>query len=304
MAYSGPADPSSLSRARDSLLLSPPGAYLEAFPGLEVRPAAGPKRRGLFATRPFPRGAPLLIEPAVLWEPPASPPLAPSLTPDEADALLYQLAPFYGAPDACASLPPLPRAELARRVLAANSFCVGSAAARFAQGGEGRALFPAIALVNHDCSPNARTFQEEGGEEGGGEPPRRVLEARRDISIGEEVTVSYVPTTWLKPARAARISAWGFVCNCARCATAHDDALVARCGSCAQGRLIDDARGCADCGAAPFEGAVRVPQGGGVTEALCAPGRQGSCCSGSLRIPCCAPRIHDCGAQWGTCCRC
>jgi hypothetical protein len=271
MEYAGDADPESLSRARDTLLLDG-GAYF-AGTQLEVRTLPG-KGRGLFAAAAFPRGAALLVEDAALFEAGGAL-LAPLLTPDEVDALLYQLAPFQGTPGGCGALPALPREELARRVLAANSFGVGataagSEAAGYAQGGEGRALFPGIAMVNHDCNPNARTFQEGGG----GSLPRRVLEARRDIAAGEEVTISYLPTTWVKPARAARLAAvWGFACACGRCATAHDDSLAARCGACGgAGRVFDGARLCADCGATAGVDA-QPPTAPSVAEALCAPGR-------------------------------
>jgi hypothetical protein len=249
---------------------------------LEVRALPGGKGRGLFAAAPFRKGAALLVEAPAMWER-AGALHAPSLTPDELDALLYQLAPFHGGAAGSGALPALPRAELARRVLAANAFGVGAAAAGseaagFAQGGEGRALFPGIAMVNHDCNPCARTFQEgeaaEGGGGGGEQPRRRVLEARRDIAAGEEVTISYVPTTWVKPARAARLAAsWGFACACARCAAGHDDSLAARCAACGgKGRVFDGAAACADCGAAAGAGA-QPPRGAEAAEALCAPGR-------------------------------
>jgi hypothetical protein len=280
MQYGGDADPTALDRARDSILLA--GAYFTGA-SLEVRPLRCGKGRGLFAAAAFPRGAALLVERAALFEA-AGALCAPSLTPDEVDALLYQLAPFHGTPGGCGALPALPRAELARRVLSANSFGVGAAAAGskaagFAQGGEGRALFPGIAMVNHDCNPNARTFQEaveEGGVGVGGDDgaPRRVLEARRDIAAGEEITISYVPTTWVKAARAARLGAsWGFACACTRCAAAHDDSLAARCRACGgAGRVFDGAPACADCGAAAGLDA-QPPAGAEVAEALCAPGR-------------------------------
>ena len=281
MEYVGDADPESLQRARDSLLLDG-GSYF-AGTNLEVRASLPGKGRGLFATAAFPRGTVLLVEGAALLEAGAGSLLSPSATPDEVDALLYQMAPLHGSAAAWGSLPALPRAELARRALAGNAFGVGAAAegseaGAFAQGGEGRALWPGIAMVNHACNPTARTFQEEVVEEeeggGGGGPPRRVLEARRDIAAGEEITISYVPTTWVKPARAARLAAsWGFACACARCAAAHDDSLAARCAACGGGgRVFDGAPACADCGAAAGADA-QPPRGPGVAEALCAPGR-------------------------------
>ena len=266
--YAGQADPAALSRLRDDLLLE---RYVSSFPGLELRVLAGEgKRRGLFTTRAFARGSVLLAEAPCLWQEggPSGPLYCPSHTPDELDGLLYQLAPFYCQQGGgCAPPPALARADLAARVLRENSFGVGApspeseaAGGAYGQGSQGRAVYPAVAMANHSCLPSARASQEGAGEADEA-VPRRVLEARRDLAAGEEVTISYIPVTWMRaPRRRVLQTSWGFACDCPRCAAPRDDTIARKHSSSAGGGA----------GAGSQEEEV---DDGSLVEALCAPGK-------------------------------
>jgi hypothetical protein len=263
---------------------------------VEVRQSAR-GQRGLFALRPFAPGQRILVETALLWQlTPAAPSsgpsssssseqplLAPRHVPDELDAVLLQLAPFHGSREAAGSLLPEPllRGSLAQQVLASNSFGCGAAAesssaGAFGQGSAARAIFPVLAMLNHDCSPNARVLQVEPLAFSEEEPPQRALEARSAIAAGEELCIAYVPVTWAKRVRAERLqSSWGFACSCARCSAGHDDTVCVRCAACSRGRLFLGASSCADCSApappAGGAGSAEAAEGSAVLEALCAP---------------------------------
>lgn len=74
------------------------------------------------------------------------------------------------------------------------------------------ALFPAIARINHSCIPNAQanfhplhqTFN---------------VHATRDIPVGEEVSISYLPEVGqLRDQRIVKLEeGYGFICNCPAC---------------------------------------------------------------------------------------
>ena len=51
-----------------------------------------------------------------------------------------------------------------------------------------RCLCPVMAMVNHSCDPNCRVYWAASST---ATQHRLVLEARRDISAGEEVTITY-----------------------------------------------------------------------------------------------------------------
>lgn len=204
-------------------------------------------QRGLFARRDFSAGEDIVVESAAVvqagLDATGALSAAAGWSDADVDGLLSSLAPHCGAP-ACSS-----RSELIRLAFSHNAFGVGAPAGgtiagAYGQGGSARALFPVCAMANHDCSPNARTFQRDGAV--------RVLQARRPVRAGDEVRIAYVPPTWHKAVRAARLAgAYGFTCACARCSAAHDDTIAARCPSCANGRVFLGAPACADCGAAP-----------------------------------------------------
>ena len=279
--YSGKADPTCISRLRDELLIH---GYVSSFIGVEVRDIPGAKRRGLFATRDFSAGEVIMSEAPVVWQfgmSPTSPLYAPNHTPDELDGILYQLSPFFGSPLG-PQLPPLSRADLTSRVMRENSFGVGAvdpgsevAGGIFAQGGQGRAVYPGVAMANHSCTPCARAVQEGGAvelQDSEDSPPRRTLEARRNISSGEEITIAYVPVTWMKKSRVSALqTTWGFVCTCPRCSTPFDDTQALKCSACGNGRVWGGAEACADCSVGGHRASGEDDDT--LIQNLCAPGR-------------------------------
>jgi hypothetical protein len=77
-----------------------------------------------------------------------------------------------------------------------------------------QALFPEIAMMNHDCRPNAAYFWDES-------TMTQYVHAIRDIQPGEEITITYVDNEKDRNIRMTRLEkTWGFKCNCAAC-TAH-----------------------------------------------------------------------------------
>lgn len=75
-------------------------------------------------------------------------------------------------------------------------------------------LFPEIAMMNHDCRPNAAYFWDE-------ELLTHYVHAIRDIYPGEEITITYIDNEKDRETRMRRLEKnWGFKCSCAAC-TAH-----------------------------------------------------------------------------------
>lgn len=74
-------------------------------------------------------------------------------------------------------------------------------------------LFPEIAMLNHDCRPNAAYFFDE-------ETMTQYVHAIRDIQPGEEITITYIDNEKDTKTRLSRLQNWGFQCNCLSC-TAH-----------------------------------------------------------------------------------
>lgn len=76
------------------------------------------------------------------------------------------------------------------------------------------ALFPEIAMLNHDCRPNAAYFWDE-------ETFTHYVHAMRTIQPGEEITISYIDSEKPRAHRMRRLERnWGFKCDCSAC-TAH-----------------------------------------------------------------------------------
>lgn len=300
MSYSltARADPTSLYRASEVTL--PRGTELRTRAGL----------RGLYATQSFSAGEIILFDRAFICERrDGSLWVSPSLLPDDVDAALLSLAPTCASRDALPSVSPL-RRELLAATLRVNSFGVGGDAAGASSGGGawaqlasgGVALYPRLSLANHACTPNARTARAheaavcdsgvnaEGADED--EPPVRVLEARTDIAAGDEITISYVPPTWAKAVRRARLqAAYDFDCVCPRCTAPYDDTCVSRCTACATGRVYGGAKACFDCGVAVRDPAVVADDAGdeAMLAALTAPGRPSELVQRLLAHPQLAP---------------
>ena len=82
---------------------------------------------------------------------------------------------------------------------------------------EGVALFPLTCLMNHSCEPNAEVRFEDAGP---GTGVVAAVHALREIRVGEELRHSYVDETRPVFLRAADLAAFGFRCDCGRCARA------------------------------------------------------------------------------------
>lgn len=77
-----------------------------------------------------------------------------------------------------------------------------------------QALFPEIAMLNHNCRPNAAYFWDE-------EMMTHYVHAIRDIHPGEEITITYIDNEKDRKTRISRLEKnWGFKCSCSAC-TAH-----------------------------------------------------------------------------------
>ncbi|CAO2658309.1 Nn.00g060320.m01.CDS01 [Neocucurbitaria sp. VM-36] len=75
-------------------------------------------------------------------------------------------------------------------------------------------LFPEIAMINHDCRPNAAYFWDT-------RTMTHYVHAVRDIMPGEEITITYIDNEQKRAKRMKKLERnWGFKCSCSSC-TAH-----------------------------------------------------------------------------------
>lgn len=73
-----------------------------------------------------------------------------------------------------------------------------------------RGLFPLTAIMNHECTPNASHYFENGR--------LAVVRAARDIPKGAEITTTYTKILWSNLTRGIFLKMTKyFVCNCDRC---------------------------------------------------------------------------------------
>lgn len=95
-----------------------------------------------------------------------------------------------------------------REVMHFNSFSTGSAA--------GCCVFATLSRANHSCKPSCTVESDKG-----------ILRTLRDISVGEELTISYLKGESLLLPRERRMAElqdhWEFSCCCERCAAPADD---------------------------------------------------------------------------------
>lgn len=72
-------------------------------------------------------------------------------------------------------------------------------------------IFPEISRMNHDCRPNADYRFEH-------DTLAQYVTALRDISPGEEITLTYIDPVTTRTARMERLHrSWGFECSCPLC---------------------------------------------------------------------------------------
>ncbi|ERT01144.1 uncharacterized protein SPSK_07749 [Sporothrix schenckii 1099-18] len=85
------------------------------------------------------------------------------------------------------------------------------------------ALYPDVALINHDCRPNVLNTDVLDPTTG---VYRRVIVAARAIAAGDELVTTYIPLLADTATRRTRLAQYGFTCMCTSCAAAsvHDDA--------------------------------------------------------------------------------
>jgi hypothetical protein len=226
-----------------------------------VRAGTGVRGRGLFAKHAATSGALLVREEALLWQRgDARGTVHCALPVAHADAVMLAMAPFHAAPPTA----PLPRREVMRATMAANSFEI----ATDPPSGDA-ALFPIICLSNHSCTPNAVVQEVDAPSSA----PVYALTVRLgvDLTPGEEVLVSYTPRTWPKRRRAAACrDLWGFTCACVRCSDTWDDTICVRTACCSSGRAYfpdppSTTAMCLECGAASdiaFTPAARADEEG------------------------------------------
>ncbi|XAR55405.1 Histone-lysine N-methyltransferase [Bertholletia excelsa] len=77
---------------------------------------------------------------------------------------------------------------------------------------QGTAFFPIQSCMNHSCHPNARAFKRDGDRDG-----QATIIAVQPISMGEEVTISYIDENLPFEERQALLADYGFRCRCSKC---------------------------------------------------------------------------------------
>lgn len=216
----------------------------------------GSKKRGLISTRDINEGEVLAIDNAILLQVlqgSYSVKLKRGIlendsniqtTLQEIDTILESVAPFYSnkelitattrskvpdSNDEDAYNPPFGgkssqwtrRALLADAALCQNSFSVRLKNSTLFEVPQCRALFCFILYANHSCHPNAEANQAEECSLTSFEddtPILYTLSAKRFITKGEEITISYLPTSWTRSKRQGNLSAtYDFDCDCSRC---------------------------------------------------------------------------------------
>ncbi|KAF2463798.1 SET domain-containing protein [Lindgomyces ingoldianus] len=72
-------------------------------------------------------------------------------------------------------------------------------------------VFPEIAMLNHDCRPNAAYFFDE-------ETLTHYVHATQDIAPGQEITITYTNNAAVRSVRMENLKRnWGFDCSCSSC---------------------------------------------------------------------------------------
>ncbi|XP_073003252.1 histone-lysine N-methyltransferase ATXR2 [Typha latifolia] len=77
---------------------------------------------------------------------------------------------------------------------------------------QGTAFFPLQSCMNHSCCPNAKAFKRDEDKDG-----NAIIIALQPISIGEEITLSYIDEDLRYEERQSLLADYGFRCVCPRC---------------------------------------------------------------------------------------
>jgi copper homeostasis protein len=221
---------------------------------VKISPLEGTKRRGFIATRDIEAGETLAVDNALMYQilddvhsVKLSKRVRGKHTLNEIDSILESLAPFYSNADLINATtrskildsdceddysPPnggtisqwTRRALLADSALCQNSFSIRLFNNSLFETPKCRALFCLILYANHSCNPNAEANQvNESLTSFDDEELTYKLTAKRRIKAGEEVTISYLPTTWPRSKRRGNLSAtYDFDCDCEKCLEEED----------------------------------------------------------------------------------
>ncbi|KAL6154239.1 hypothetical protein ACJQWK_01835 [Exserohilum turcicum] len=98
-------------------------------------------------------------------------------------------------------------------------------------------VMPEIAMMNHDCRPNAAYFFDQN-------TMAQYVHAIRPINPGEEITITYIDNEKPRARRMAKLHLnWGFTCSCSACSVniaqaADSDARIAQIGQLE--KVLDD----------------------------------------------------------------
>jgi len=213
-----------------------------------VSSLTGAKRRGLIATRDIHPGELLAVDNAIMFQVlqgthsvKLSKKVRDQHSLSEIDSILEGVAPFYSNSELIAATtrsnvtdsdeedaysPPIGgdsfqwsrRALLADSALCQNSFSVRLSNSSLFESPQCRALFCFILYANHSCYPNAEANQVDGLLTSFDDELIYTLTAKRNITMGEEVTISYLPTSWPRSKRRGNLSAtYDFDCDCEKC---------------------------------------------------------------------------------------
>ncbi|KAK4151243.1 hypothetical protein C8A00DRAFT_17328, partial [Chaetomidium leptoderma] len=105
----------------------------------------------------------------------------------------------------------LPLTDLIDKIAATNGFDIDPSDDDPDQHNSYFVLFPEIARMNHDCRPNAEYLFDHA-------TLSQSIHAARDISPGEELTLSYINPLMTRAQRMAKLKKnWGFDCSCPSC---------------------------------------------------------------------------------------
>ncbi|KAK6087442.1 SET domain-containing protein 5 [Seiridium cupressi] len=173
----------------------------------EVRPSPG-KGLGVFATRLIKAGDRIMVEePLFTITPPEFVPgrgYELSAMASSVDTAVSSLSPSQRTDfDACHAhhLPGEDENDRNMVIFRSNAYTLTDGTI---------AMFPRIARINHSCRPNAANIWSEASNS-------RVIWAARDITPGEEVTVTYAPLLKTSNERQRRLAQYGFRCSCEAC---------------------------------------------------------------------------------------
>ena len=77
---------------------------------------------------------------------------------------------------------------------------------------EGTAFYAVQSCINHSCQPNAQASRCEDSPN-----TFAVIVAKEDISVGDEITISYIDESLPYDGRQEALQDYGFVCQCPLC---------------------------------------------------------------------------------------